>query len=302
MYSRPIQLVSYFTTEKEYTYLQRNLINCWKKFKYIRDFCYGRYGMTDTAEVNGAQPDGVTDPTRSQKTSEFVLLLKDREALKASLEGKEKELNSTKARHFELLQQVDKLEKELSELKTLKKADKDARKLSVNAQSQSTSPTGTPVSTPKGGRKVRPKTAKHANSRQKPRKAGKPPTIEVTSASEATKEAHLKDTYKYYEEIASTYPHLKLSVLLAAEKKFVEADVNKDGTIDADELEAILESSSLLFTKQQVRDIVKQIDNDQSSDLDFMECLAVIDRLHQNKKTNLPTTLEQNKSTVCVIQ
>ena len=46
-------------------------------------------------------------------------------------------------------------------------------------------------------------------------------------------------------------------------------------TIDADELERILETSNLMFTKQQVRDIVKQIDNDESSDLDFMECLAV---------------------------
>jgi len=112
----------------------------------------------------------------------------------------------------------------------------------------------------------------------------------------------LKDTYKYYEEIAVAYPNLKLSVLLAAEKKFVEADVNKNGTIDAEELEKILETSSLLFTKQQVEDIVKQIDVDGSCDLDFMECLAVIDRLHQNKKTNLPTPLEQNKSTVCAIQ
>ncbi|XP_022106401.1 uncharacterized protein LOC110987713 [Acanthaster planci] len=257
--------------------------------------------MGDTAEVNGAQPDQTVDPTRSQKTSEFVLLLKDREALKASLEEKEKELNSTRARNFELLQQIDKLEKELSELKTLKKAEKESKKLSVTAHSPSASPSGTPVSTPKGGRKARPKTAKHANSRQKPRKSAKAPTIEVTS-SEVEKEGHLKDTYKYYEEIARTYPNLKLSVLLAAEKKFVEADINKDGTIDADELEKILETSSLLFTKQQVRDIVKQIDNDESSDLDFMECLAVIDRLHQNKKTNLPTTLEQNKSTVCVIQ
>lgn len=259
--------------------------------------------MTDT--VGSAAQDGAADEagTRSQHTSEFVLLLKDRESLKKDLAEKEKELNSTKARNFELFQEVDKLEKELSELKALKKAEKDARKLSVTqqGQSQSVSPAGSPSSTPKVGRRVRPKTAKHANARLKPKKAAaKPPVVHITP--EASKEAHLKDTYKYYEEIGETYPNLKLSVLLAAEKKFIEADVNKDGTIDAEELDKILESSSLLFTKQQVRDIVTQIDNDGSCDLDFMECLAVIDRLHQNKKTNLPTTLEQNKSTVCSIQ
>jgi len=258
--------------------------------------------MADTANTNGALADGAgaPDPTRSQQTSEFVLLLKDREALKAALEEKEKELNSTKARNFELLQEVDKLEKELADLKGLKKAEKDSKRLAVTAQVPSLSPSGTPTSSPKIGRKVRPKTAKHANARQKPKKGEKPSAVEIKT--ESAKEAHLKDTYKYYKEIAETYPNLKLSVLLAAEEKFVKADVNKDGTIDADELERILETSNLMFTKQQVRDIVKQIDNDESSDLDFMECLAVIDRLHQNKKTNLPTPLEQSKSTVCTIQ
>jgi hypothetical protein len=72
-------------------------------------------GMSESAVESGAQPDGASgaDPTRSQQTSEFVLLLKDREALKAALEEKEKELNSTKARNFELFQEVDKLEKEV---------------------------------------------------------------------------------------------------------------------------------------------------------------------------------------------
>ena len=46
------------------------------------------------------------------------------------------------------------------------------------------------------GRKVRPKTAKHANPRQKPRKGLKPP---VEIKVEVAKEAEKKDTYKYYE-------------------------------------------------------------------------------------------------------
>ena len=45
--------------------------------------------------------------------------------------------------------------------------------------------------------------------------------------------------------------------------------------IDADELEKILDSSNLLFTKQQVNDILKKIDTDQTNSLDFFECLKV---------------------------
>ncbi|XP_033637840.1 uncharacterized protein LOC117298627 [Asterias rubens] len=252
--------------------------------------------MADTGGNGTEAPEG-GDQTRTQKTSEFVLLLRDKEALKTALDEKEKALNSAMSTSFELYQKIDKLETELKALKG--KGSKSETKDKIQAPSASPAAGNTPVSTPKNGRKVRPKTAKHANPRQKPRKGLKPP---VEIKVEVAKEAEKKDTYKYYEEIAQTYPDLKLSVLLVAEKKFVQADSNKDGTIDADELDRILESSSLLFTKQQVRDIVKQIDADGSSDLDFMECLAVIDRLHRNKKSNLPTALEQNKSTVCSIQ
>lgn len=46
-------------------------------------------------------------------------------------------------------------------------------------------------------------------------------------------------------------------------------------TIDGKELETILDSSQMLFTKDQVNEILKSIDNDNTESLDFFECLEV---------------------------
>ncbi|XP_033102962.1 uncharacterized protein LOC117105792 [Anneissia japonica] len=243
------------------------------------------------------ETNGETADTRSQSTSEFVLILKEKEAVKATLAEKEKELTTAQVRNYDLMQQIDKLEKNLAKLKEERKAEKE--KLKSAQQANEGSQHG---GSPHMKKKHRPKTAKHPHARKTPRKgAGKKANVkDATNESELAKPN--KDTYSYYKEIAEKYPMLRLSVLLAAEERFIEADINNDGTIDAYELDKILENSRMLFTKQQVRDIVKEIDSDGSNSLDFIECLAVIDRLHQNKKTALPTSLEQNKSTVCSIQ
>ncbi|XP_072031743.1 uncharacterized protein [Amphiura filiformis] len=248
---------------------------------------------------------------RNETNKEFVHLLKEKETLKGALDEKEKELNAVKGRNYELLQKNEQLEKELAELKAGKKSEEKAKKAAA-AERLAAGPPPLGAS-PRTGRKVLSKNAvKHANPRQKPKKGGmsksainlkSDATSMISRASaEVDKTALEKDTYTYYTEIAEKYPRLQISVLLTAEKKFIEADVNGDGTIDADELEKILETGSMMFTKQQVKDIVKEIDKDGSCDLDFMECLAVINKLHQNRSANLPSTLEQNKSTVCLIQ
>ena len=46
-------------------------------------------------------------------------------------------------------------------------------------------------------------------------------------------------------------------------------------TIDADELEKMLDQSGLLFSKKQVQEILTTIDMDDTGTLDFMECLEV---------------------------
>ncbi|KAI8480019.1 hypothetical protein Bbelb_422680, partial [Branchiostoma belcheri] len=110
------------------------------------------------------------------------------------------------------------------------------------------------------------------------------------------------DTYRYYTEIAEKFPNMKLSTILDAEKKFVAADEDGNGTIDEDELEKILDTENTMFTKDQVKSIMKEVDSDETGNLDFLECLAVMDRLQSHRKTNLPSSLQNNKSNVCVVQ
>ncbi|XP_030854968.1 uncharacterized protein LOC100891350 [Strongylocentrotus purpuratus] len=261
----------------------------------------------------GDEPDNVNteggevDPQAEMKTNnkEFIHLLKEKKQAEDALAEKINELHRVGGRNYELMQRVEQLEKELAETKEHKKAmEKKHKEETLKAVENMPHEMGSTANISKL-KKMRPKTGvKHANTRLKPRKkAATASNKNLKKETEAeAHQANEKDTYKYYEEIAQRYPQLRLSVLMAAEKKFIDADVNADGTIDAQELDKILESGNMLFTKQQVMDIVKEIDSDGSNDLDFMECLVVIDRLHQNKKTALPTTLEQNKSTVCVIQ
>jgi len=48
-------------------------------------------------------------------------------------------------------------------------------------------------------------------------------------------------------------------------------------TIDEGELEKILDTDNTMFTKDQVKGIMKEVDLDDTGNLDFLECLAVSD-------------------------
>lgn len=120
-----------------------------------------------------------------------------------------------------------------------------------------------------------------------------------------------EDPERLYAAIAERYPDLPLSTILFAEKRFVEADLDRNGTIDSDELEKMLDllsqkGSSTMYTKKEVKDIFRKIDADNTNSIDFMEVLGVFDMLRQNKNPDLPSSLflqqQQNKSTVCSIQ
>ena len=47
--------------------------------------------------------------------------------------------------------------------------------------------------------------------------------------------------------------------------------------MDSTELEKMLDSASLLFTKVEIKNILMEIDADSSNSLDFFECLQVSD-------------------------
>ncbi|RDD40288.1 hypothetical protein TrispH2_007217 [Trichoplax sp. H2] len=145
------------------------------------------------------------------------------------------------------------------------------------------------------------KSAPKLTSKPPKRRAGKKKKGKKDGKEDKTEDISWT-TEKFYEEVAEKFPEMTLSTLLAAEKKFMEADKDGNGEIDEKELETILQQSNLLFTKFQIMEIIQSIDVDESSTLDFMECLAVIHALQQNRKTALPQSIQQNKSTICVIQ
>jgi hypothetical protein len=110
------------------------------------------------------------------------------------------------------------------------------------------------------------------------------------------------DSEQLYSMIAERFPHLYISSVVEAEKKFADADLNGDGTIDCQELETILDKSGCLFTSAQVKEILSSIDVDQNESIDFMECLEVLHRLQENRTTKVPQQLAQRGSGVCSIQ
>lgn len=108
---------------------------------------------------------------------------------------------------------------------------------------------------------------------------------------------------KQLEEISEKYPSMKVSTFVNSKKKFLQADVNGDGTVDVEELTKILESSGLFFTTVQVRQILKTLDGDQNAELDFEEVLQVVSQLENNpnRRADIPQSLKDSKSQVCAV-
>ena len=196
-------------------------------------------------------------------SSEWIKNVKERETLKADLNELNKELNKLKGEKYDSMNRVQVLEKENEKLKQELK-----------------------------GKAYHISKRKPISKRKVPREKKTSPETKVFENSDSL-----------YSAIALKFPDLPLSTVLAAERKFAEADVNNDGVIDANELENILESEhTLIFTKNDVQDILTEIDEDKTNSLDFFECLTVCDRLRANRKTGLPQSIKENKSSVCIIQ
>eukprot|EP00118_Oscarella_pearsei_P009290 m.52882 g.52882 ORF g.52882 m.52882 type:complete len:144 (+) comp34236_c0_seq17:2478-2909(+) len=129
-------------------------------------------------------------------------------------------------------------------------------------------------------------------------------SVEKDSEQEQPSTKQENDPDQFYNTIADRFPRLHLSNILLAERKFQEADVNSDGTIDYGELEAILDKSGCLFTRNEVREILSSIDVDQNDSIDFMECLEVLSRLQENKPTKVAhgQELSSKSSGICSVQ
>ncbi|CAH1262725.1 Hypp2572 [Branchiostoma lanceolatum] len=202
--------------------------------------------------------------TLDQAAQDWVAGVKEREELRKQIQEKDSELHAAQKKVYELMKKVETLE----------------GRLEVNHSAANDLP----------------KRRRHPKRRRK-KKAAKDKGKEEKDEDEDE-----QDTYKYYTEIAEKFPNMKLSTILDAEKKFVAADEDGNGTIDEDELEKILDTENTMFTKDQVKSIMKEVDLDETGNLDFLECLTVMDRLQSHRKTNLPSSLQNNRSNVCVVQ
>ncbi|XP_065919763.1 uncharacterized protein [Dysidea avara] len=201
--------------------------------------------------------------------------IKEKQALEQQLAEKDKEITTVKSRNYDLLKQVEELTQKLQKSAGLSKKPQRKAKQKHKTDKTTTGGSGT----------------------------GKLSTESATVSS--SKISIAEDPEQFYKEIAERFPKIALSAVLNAEKRFVEADSNGDGTIDADELEKMLDQSGLLFSKKQAQEILATIDMDDTGTLDFMECLEVIDKITQNRATNLPqvlTTSTEVRSHLCTIQ
>ncbi|KAK3729138.1 hypothetical protein QZH41_017390, partial [Actinostola sp. cb2023] len=184
---------------------------------------------------------------RDKTTEDFVKGLKEREDLKAQLAEKEKEVNNLKGQNYDLMVKLESLQKQENKK---------------------------PGSRPMTGRKPK----RPAKRKNKPEtKDRKKSSVEASDNKEVVDP--FDDPEKLYSDIAVRFPELPLSTVLSAEKRFVDADINRDGTIDDSELERLLDRCSAsegteLFTKDQVQEIMRKIDVDKTNSIDFLECLA----------------------------
>ncbi|XP_066936207.1 uncharacterized protein [Clytia hemisphaerica] len=211
------------------------------------------------------------DQVHDTLTSDYVSGVKERAQLKEEIETLTKEVNRVKSQNYDLTKKIEKLENEKTE----------SRKQSGQQ---------------KKGRKKRPA------KRKTPKKKTSSSSSVGKQEDESEKEDPFENMDLLYEEIAKQFPTLPLSTILVAQQKFTEADVNNDGTIDSVELENVLDSAALFVTKSEVKEMLKNIDADESDSIDFFECLKVCDQLHNNRKTSLPRSLQNQKSALCSIQ
>ncbi|XP_064621632.1 uncharacterized protein LOC135484253 [Lineus longissimus] len=271
-----------------------------RRASMVKSFDQHFVGYVADVPKSGQPDSDVKDIASSNQ--EYIHFLRERDELKQALQQKVMEYGNAQGKNFELVKKVDLLETEIKQLKSAK----GFKLLNAPANEVSTSRTSLRAGSPSRGS---PKTKRKGARTVK--KSGKS-TGSNANCTESTgflrhpvipgKEALSEVTYEYYTEISASFPDLRISLLLSCERKFVAADKDNNGSIDVDELDAILTNSKMMFTKKQVQDIIKSLDTDDTGSLDFMEVLTVVDRLSKNKNAKLPSALEQNKSAICVVQ
>jgi len=132
--------------------------------------------------------------------------------------------------------------------------------------------------------------------------------LKETQAQLKTAETELKSATEriaVFETAGKKFTDLRVGTFLESEKVFNESHVNHDGSLDIREIEKLLlRQGQLLLTDKQLKEVIASMDQDGDSEVDFMEYLAVIEKIQSRRRTTVPdnvrATVEQSKA--CVIQ
>lgn len=239
-------------------------------------------------------------------TPEFVQYIKERDAALEDVKKAQADLRETQSKLYDAILLIEDLEKKVKEYETNEKSSKGTggKKAGAGPRRKSMAQTKTSTLGVKGN-DVKGSTlslqADAKDSRGGANSARSSPAPMVYHPPIPSQEP-CADSREYYWKLAEKFPTLPMFQVLDAEKKFIKADIDKNGSIDKNELDKVLMDTVGMFTQKQVDEIFQEVDQDHNETLDFYEVLFVLNKLFTRRRTNLPQSVQQNYTKTCSIQ
>ncbi|XP_060062897.1 uncharacterized protein LOC132543412 [Ylistrum balloti] len=235
------------------------------------------------------------------QSREILTFIRERDEARANLKKVEDELQDYQSKLYDANNKIESLKKSLAQ------AQKASGNTGQKGAPAKAAPAAAKGKAAKGGAdKAKAKSSATSTPNDTPAPTPPPAARAQTAVRHPPilgKEELSEDTYGYYTAIGEKFPALPLAMVLNAEKKFNEADVNGDGVVDKDEIDNVLTKTDVaMFTPKQVEEIIKEIDKDDTGDLDFCEVLAVLEKMGRRRNSKLPAAINDNKEKVCAIQ
>ncbi|OWF47208.1 uncharacterized protein LOC110454646 [Mizuhopecten yessoensis] len=233
---------------------------------------------------------------------EIFAYVRERDDARAKLKKVEDELQEYQSKLYDANSKIESLKKSLAHAQ---KATAAGQKGAPAKAAPAGAAKGKGPAAKGGGDKAKAKASSTSTPNDTPAPTP-PPARQPTTVRHPPilgKEQLSEDTYEYYNAIGDLFPALPLAIVLTAEKKFNLADVNGDGVVDKEEIDSVLSTSDVaMFTPKQIEEIIKEIDKDETGDLDFCEVLTVLEKMGRRRNSKLPDAINDNKEKVCAIQ
>nr|XP_022334923.1 uncharacterized protein LOC111131604 [Crassostrea virginica] len=232
----------------------------------------------------------------------LLTYVREKEEAKEEVKKIEKELASTKSKLYDANQKIDELKEKIKTLESNKAAPAKTQPAKTTNSKANPAKKAAPQGQGKktGGQEKKASLVPPAD----PTPSSRPGSGRARHPPIAGKEPLSQDSVQYYTEIGKLFPDIKLSVVMDAETKFNEADLNGDGQIDKEELDKVLSHHVTMFTPAMIQQLIKEIDQDSNDTLEFTEILAILDKMgkRRQKLSNIPTSIQENSDKVCAIQ